>query len=86
MILNEGPMNFEDAPHGSTISFKISRMLRTGARFCSKFSGCSARERDFFQNFQDALHGDVILNEGPMNFKDPPHGSTISFKISGCSA
>ena len=55
--------NFEDAPHGSTISFNILRMLRTGARFSSKISrmvcrgarcsyklaGCSARERDFEQ-------------------------------------
>ena len=43
--------------------FKISRMLRTGALFYSKFRGCSARERDVVQNFEDALHGSAILFE-----------------------
>ena len=39
--------HLQHAPHGSAIFLKIFRMLRTGARFYSTFSGCSARERDF---------------------------------------
>ena len=54
---------------GSAILFKIFRTLRTGARdalhgsaiFFPKFSGRSARERDFSQNFQDAPHGSAIF-------------------------
>ena len=46
-ILMTKQHNFTNASHGSAIFFKIFRMLRTGARFSSKFSGCSARERDF---------------------------------------
>ena len=76
--------NFQDGPHGSadlmqrtmefggcTIFFKILRMLRTGARFDSKFSaysrfsskftGRTARERDFLQQFDDAPHGSAIF-------------------------
>ena len=54
--------NFQDAPQGSAILFEIFRMLRTGARQFSKFSGCSAQERDFIENFQ-AEHGSAILND-----------------------
>ena len=56
------------------------RMLRTGARFPSKFSRCSAREHDFLKisrmfrtgarfcsTFQDALHGNAILSDGVAN-------------------
>ena len=32
---------------GTSIFFKLFRMLRTGTRFSSESSGCSARERDF---------------------------------------
>ena len=39
--------NFRDALHGSAIFVKIIRILRTGAPFLSKFSGCSAWQRDF---------------------------------------
>ena len=39
--------DFEDAPHGSTIFFKIFRTLRTGAQF--------------FLNFEDAPHGSAIF-------------------------
>ena len=48
--------NFEDAPQGSAIlnEKEIMRIVRAGARFSSKFSGCSAWECDFCQNFQDA--------------------------------
>ena len=50
--------NFQDASsHGCAICFKIFRMLRTRARFSYKFSGCSARERNFLQEIQDAPHG-----------------------------
>ena len=38
-------------------------MPRTGARFSSNFSKCSARERDFLENFQDAPHGSAIFFE-----------------------
>ena len=50
-----------EAPHRSTMHVKIFRTLRTGARFSYKFSRCSARERDFVQNFQDAPHGSTIF-------------------------
>ena len=39
--------NFEDAPQGSAIFDEET----------TKFSGCSARERDVLQNFQDARTG-----------------------------
>ena len=39
--------NFQDAPHGSAILFKICR--------------CFTRERDFLQNFQDASHVSPIF-------------------------
>ena len=65
----------QDSPHRSTMLFKIFRTLRTGARLsqikiktlrtgarsCSKFSGRSARERDFHRNFEDAPHGSAIF-------------------------
>ena len=38
-------------------------MLRTGARFHSEFSECSARERDLFRKIQDALHGSAVFND-----------------------
>ena len=63
----ENRPNSEDAPRGSAVFFNIFEMLRTGARFNSEFSGRSARLRDFLQNFQDAPHGNAILNERPMN-------------------
>ena len=62
-MLNEQRLNFEDAPHGSAILFKIFRMLRTGTRCSSTFSGCSARERDILLSFQNAPHGSTILND-----------------------
>ena len=34
---------------------RIFRMLRTGARFSSRFSGCSAREHDFERNNEEIL-------------------------------
>ena len=52
--------NFQDAPHGSAIFLNFFGSLCTGARFCSRFAGCSARERNFLQNFQDAPHGSAI--------------------------
>ena len=65
----------------------IIKTLRTGARCCSKFSGRSARERDFHRNFEDAPHGSAIflkifriLRTGArfsQNFQDAPHGSAI---------
>ena len=78
--------NFQDAPHRSAFFFKIYRMLRTGARFSSKSTGCSA-----LQKKQDAPHGSAIfLNKFSMlparerdflqNFKDTSHGSAIFFK------
>ena len=75
--------NFEDAPHGSAISFKLFRMLRTGARFPSKFSGCSPRRRDFLQNFEDAPHGSAISFE---IFRMLRTGARFSSKFSGRSA
>ena len=64
--------NFENAPHGSAIlnqikeeisRMQIFRMLRTGARFSSKFSGCSAREGDFLQNLnqEDELERSSLI-------------------------
>ena len=53
--------NFQDAPHGRAILFKIFSMLRVGARFSSKFTGRTARERDFLQKFEDAPHGSAIF-------------------------
>ena len=53
-------------------------MLRTGARFFSKFSGCSARERDFLQKFQNARHGSASFLQ---HFQDAPHGSAILEKF-----
>ena len=53
-------------------------MLRTGARFPSKF--------------QDAPHGSAIFNEKQRNLEDAlqgnaiPHGSAIYSRFSGCSA
>ena len=38
-------------------------MLRTGEQFSSGFSGCSARERDFLQEFEDAPHGSATFAE-----------------------
>ena len=38
-------------------------MLRTGARFLEKISGCCARTRDFLQHFQDAPRGSAIFND-----------------------
>ena len=65
--------NFQDAPHGSAIFVKI-KTLRTGAQCCSKFSGCSARERDFNRNFEDApLESAIVLK----NFKTLRTGSAI---------
>ena len=50
--------NFQDAPHGSAIFIRIFKMLRKGARFSSKFSGRSARERGFDQK-RTILSGSV---------------------------
>ena len=75
------PQNFQDAPHRRDIFFQIFRMLHAGARFSSKFSrcstrernfqflGCSARERNFLPNFQGAPHGSAILNQKKMKFR-----------------
>ena len=70
-------------------------MLRTGARFSSKFSGRSARERDCHENFQDApsrrsaRERDFSRSsqDAPhgsasfLNFQNAPHGSAIVVKI-----
>ena len=56
---------FQDVPHGNAILLKIFRMLRTGAQFVTKFSGCSARVRDFLENLdeEDELErSSLILN------------------------
>ena len=60
-------------------------MLRAGAQFHSKCSGCSAHERHFFPNF--APHGSAIFFEISgcsarernflQNVQDAPHGSAI---------
>ena len=72
------------------------RMLRAGARFSSKFSGCpaqerdssrfsgcSARERDFLQNFQDAPHRSAIFFK---IFRMLGTGARFSSRFSGRSA
>ena len=52
---------------GAKFLFKIFRTLRTGVRFwilnekTAKFPGCSAPERNFLLNFQDAPHGSATL-------------------------
>ena len=59
-IVNEESMKFCGCSAGSAIFFKIFRMLRMGARFSSKFSGCSARERDFSSK-QDDLERSILV-------------------------
>ena len=57
--------------------------LRARARRCLEFSGRSARERDFHQNFEDAPRGSAIFLKifrtlrARANFQDAPHGSAI---------
>ena len=78
--------DFQDVPRKSTIFFKFFRMLRTGARFHSNFSGYSARKRVFFFfkfNFQDASHGCAICFK---IFRMLRARARFSFKFSGCSA
>ena len=62
---------------------EIFRMLRTGARFSLKFSGCSARDGDFLQNFQDAPHGKAVFFKISRTLRT---GARFSSKFSGCSA
>ena len=57
--------------------FSIFRMLRTGARFSSKFSGCSAREHDFERNNDEILRMLRTELDFLQNFQDAPHGSTM---------
>ena len=75
--------NFEDAMHGSAIFTNIFRMLRMGARFCSKFLTCSARARDFRPNFQDAPRGSAFCFK---IFEMLRTGAQFSSIFSGCSA
>ena len=72
-------LNFDDASRGSAIFIKVFRfrILRTGAHFSSKFSACSARERDFLPKFSGCSARGRDFSE---NFQDAPHGSINSFK------
>ena len=49
-VMKDRP-NFEDALQGSAVLNERTM----------KFRGCSARERDFRLNFQDAPHGSAIF-------------------------
>ena len=70
--------NFQDAPHGSVMCVKIFRTLRTGARFFSKFSRPSARERDFSQNISRHSARERDFSQ---NVHEAPHGNAIFVKI-----
>ena len=49
----------------------------------TQFSGCSARQHDFLQNFEDAPHGSAIFFEILRMLRT---GVRFSSKSSGCSA
>ena len=50
-------------------------MLRAEARFSTRFSGCSARERDFHQFFRMLCVGARFLMKKLRNFEGALHGS-----------
>ena len=86
--------NFQDAPHGNAIFFKIFRrlhtgarflkmfrMLRTGVQFSRKFSGCSARERDFEQQSPESYTNPIPEAPAkylPLEPRKPPRTSSFS--------
>ena len=67
--------NFLDAPHGGAISFQIFRIFRTGARFLSKLSGCSA-ENTFPSKFSGCSAREHLFCSN----ENSPQGSTILFR------
>ena len=69
-MLPKAILNFAQERDFERKNDEILRMLRTGARFSSKFSGCSARERDFFVKI----------------FRTHRAGAPFSSKFRGCSA